>query len=90
MGFFLERNSSMAMIDFKGVYTSARCLLEGSDPYNEEQLRRVYVTEGGARPSDPLVVRRVVVKNLYLPTGLSSRSRLPPWLMDRLTCFGFC
>jgi hypothetical protein len=69
IGFFLERESNMAMIDFKGVYCSARCLLEGSDPYNEDQLQRVYLTEGGARPSDPAVVRRVVIKNLYLPSG---------------------
>lgn len=57
------------MIDFKGVYCSARSLLEHRDPYNEAQLESVYLTEGGARPSDPPVVRRVVIKNLYLPTG---------------------
>ena len=69
IGLLLERNSSMAMIDFKGVYCSARSLLEHKDPYNEAQLESVYLTEGGARPSDPPVVRRVVIKNLYLPTG---------------------
>jgi hypothetical protein len=69
IGFILERGSSMAMIDFKGAYCSARSLLEHADPYNEDQLRRIYLTEGGARLLDPPVVRRVVIKNLYLPTA---------------------
>ena len=57
------------MMDFKGVYSSTRCLLEHTDPYNPDQLRRAYLTEGGARPSDFPVVAEVVARSFYPPTS---------------------
>ena len=60
LGVAWERHSALSMVDFKSVYYGARCLLEGSDPYQEGELLRVYQAEGGDRPTDPAVHRLVV------------------------------
>ncbi|HEV2486833.1 MAG TPA: glycosyltransferase family 87 protein [Terracidiphilus sp.] len=67
-GFFLQYNSPDGMLDFKGVYYGARCLLHHSDPYKEGEPLRVCQLEGGdcSRPSD--VLRQVLSLNVYFPT----------------------
>jgi len=89
IGLILERNSSKAMIDFKGVYCSAHSLLEHADPHKEDQLPRIYLTEGGVRLLDPPVVRRVVIKDLYLPTAFVLTLPFAALQMGLLRCFGF-
>ena len=42
VGTALERASYLPMTDFKGLYYSARCLLQNSDPYDRSELFRVY------------------------------------------------
>jgi hypothetical protein len=69
LGVAWERHSALSMVDFKSVYYGARCLLEGSDPYQEGELLRVYQAEGGDRPTDPAVHRLVVTLYVNLPTG---------------------
>ena len=41
-GFVILRATGYRMLDFRGVYFSARCLLEHSDPYKESETLRVY------------------------------------------------
>ncbi len=71
-GFGVERAAHGIIVDFKVVYTGARCLLEKHDPYNESQLMGVYLAEGGKPPSSPgelFKVRQVVAMLVYLPTA---------------------
>ncbi len=59
------------MIDFKGVFYDARCLLQHSDPYNAgEPLRelRAYLAEGGVRPWPSDALQKILSQNIYLPT----------------------
>ena len=53
-GSAMERMTSGSMEDFKAVYYGSRCLLQHCDPYSESDLLRVYLAEGGERPSDAL------------------------------------
>lgn len=71
-GFALERVAKGIIVDFKVVYYGARCLIEHHDPYNENELMRVYLAEGGMRPSNPIQqnrVRQVVALQVYVPTA---------------------
>jgi hypothetical protein len=55
--------------DFKVVYYSARCLLQHGDPYNENDVLRVYNAEGRERPSEPALDREVKTRFFYPPTA---------------------
>lgn len=66
-GFFLQRGSPDGMIDFKGVFYGARCLLQHSDPYNPGEPLRVYLAERGVRPLPSDVLRQVLSQNIYPP-----------------------
>lgn len=73
LGIMLQHASPVGMSDFKAVYYGARCLIQHSDPYNQEEFLRVYRAEGGQLPSDPIVARsflRVVPVFVYPPTTL--------------------
>jgi hypothetical protein len=67
-GSFLERSSPDGMIDFKGVFYGARCLLQHSDPYKPGEPLRVYLAELGDRPLPSDVLRQVLSQNIYPPT----------------------
>jgi hypothetical protein len=69
LGLVGEWISPCSMVDFKGVYFPARCLLQYSDPYAESELLRVYQEEGGDRPSDSAGLRRIVTLYVNLPTA---------------------
>jgi len=69
LGLVGEWISPCSMVDFKGVYYPARCLLQHSDPYAESELLRVYQEEGGDRPSDSAGLRRIVTLYVNLPTA---------------------
>ena len=67
-GFSLERTAPLRMLDFKGVYYTARCLLQNRDPYSQSELLQVYQREAGELSSESPQIRRVVTLNVYLPT----------------------
>jgi hypothetical protein len=64
----LERASPNGMIDFKGTYYDARCLLQHSDPYQFGAPARVYLAEQKDHPLLSDVLRQVLSLNIYLPT----------------------
>jgi len=70
VGSAMEHMASGSMQDFKGVYYGTRCALEHCDPYSENELLRVYLAEGGERPSNLLAAeqRQVVTLCVYFPT----------------------
>jgi len=67
-GISLERASSDGMIDFKGVYYDARCLLQHRDPYLYGEPARVYLAEQRDHPVISDVLRQVLSLNIYPPT----------------------
>jgi hypothetical protein len=71
-GFVIEHSAQGVVVDFKVVYLGARCLIHGCDPYNENQLMRVYRAEGGGTPSTPGEanrLRQIVALQVYFPTA---------------------
>ena len=56
------------MMDFRTAYSSARCLLRHCDPYNPNDVLRIYHAEGGERPSDSDWDRFSLSRNTYFPT----------------------
>jgi hypothetical protein len=57
------------MMDFKGVYFDARCLLQHTDPYEPGETLRVYLKEGNTLPESPEGLRKVLSGGaVYLPT----------------------
>jgi hypothetical protein len=69
LGLVLEAAAPVSTVDFRVVYYSARCLLEHRDPYNENELDRVYRTENGESPHDSPQIRRSERHYNYLPTA---------------------
>jgi hypothetical protein len=71
-GFAVERAAHGIIVDFKVVFYGARCLLQKHDPYDENQLMSVYLSEGGKPPSSPAElnkVRQIVALQVYFPTA---------------------
>jgi hypothetical protein len=56
------------MVDFKGVYYDARCLLQHTDPYKEGEPLRVYQAEAADRSLPPDGLRQILTRSLYPPT----------------------
>jgi len=69
MGIALRHVSPIEMGDFKVVYYSARCLLQGGDPYRETDVLRVYQAEGRENLSEPVLDRQVKTRFFYPPTA---------------------
>ena len=67
-GLSMERASHDGMIDFKGTFYAARCLLQHSDPYKDGEPLRVYLAEQNDRPLPSDVLRQALSQNIYLPT----------------------
>jgi hypothetical protein len=61
--------AEVSLGDFKVVYYSARCLLQHADPYNENEVLRVYNAEGRERASEPPLDREVKTRFFYPPTA---------------------
>lgn len=70
-GVVLEVAAPVSTADFRIVYYSTRCFLEHHDPYQEQELRRVYSTEGGESPQDTPVTRKTETQLIYFPTVFS-------------------
>jgi hypothetical protein len=69
IGIALRQASPIEMGDFKVVYYSARCMLQGGDPYRESDVSRVYQAEGRENPSEPVLDRQVKTRFFYPPTA---------------------
>ncbi|MGA3010696.1 MAG: glycosyltransferase family 87 protein [Terracidiphilus sp.] len=69
LGFFLERAKPDLMMDFKGVYFQARCLLQHTDPYKPDALLRAYLADGRDHPMPTDGLRSILTWYIYLPTA---------------------
>lgn len=81
MGFLLKATSSGAVEDFIADYYSARCLVEHCDPYNENEVLRVYRVEGGERTLTDPKDRAIATRYVYPPTAFAVMAPLAllPW-----------
>ncbi|MGB9406508.1 MAG: glycosyltransferase family 87 protein [Terracidiphilus sp.] len=65
----LERAAPDLMMDFKGVYYEARCLLQHTDPYKPGEPLRTYLAGAGESPMPTAGLRQTLMMDLYLPTA---------------------
>ena len=63
-----KRSTAVGSMDFKVLYSGARCLLNHCDPYNVDQFKRFYDASNLRKASDPPIIRYVVTEYVYLPT----------------------
>lgn len=68
IGIAWRRIALVQMGDFKVMYYSARCLLQHGDPYNRNEVERLYDSEGRERTTEPLLNREVKTRFFYPPT----------------------
>src|ERR1035437_6750620 len=67
--FLQERAKPDLMLDFKGVFFDARCLLQHTDPYKPGEPLRAYLADGIDRPTPTADLRRTLTWYIYLPTA---------------------
>lgn len=67
-GVSLERGVRGGVMGFPGIYFGTKCLLQGGDPYDVDQLVRVYQAEGFPLPSESAERRQSVTLYVNLPT----------------------
>lgn len=56
------------MLDFRLAYNSSRCLLEGCDPYSQNDVRRLFRAGGASYPPDDDRQIMVATRNVYPPS----------------------
>jgi hypothetical protein len=97
-GIALERGSHSGVMGFPGVYLGTRCLLQRGDPYNVEQLQRVYESAGLTTPSQSTALQQSATLYVNLPTTflfVAPFALLPfaaaqtAWLILTVSCFVF-
>jgi hypothetical protein len=95
-GTWIQRSTSLGLLDFKVLYYGADCFTHHCDPYNVEQFQRFYDATGAGRPTDDPAVRFVVTEYVYFPTAflVTAPFTLFPWaiahlLWTTLTCAGY-
>jgi len=71
LGVALENASPVAMVDFRGLYYPARCLLQHGDPYAGSEVLRIYQAEGADHHLDTARVRQVATQYVNFPTAFS-------------------
>ncbi len=69
LGFALENAQPNSLADFKALYYPARCLVEHGDPYNQNDVMRVYRAEDGNALLDTVQNRQIATQNPYPPTA---------------------
>lgn len=81
LGAVLENTSSAPLVDFRAMYYPARCLLQHCDPYNENEVMRIYLAEGVYGPQDTAKERLMATRYGYLPGtfALTLPFALLPW-----------
>ena len=82
LGAALERVAPAPMVDFRVLYVPARCLMRHCDPYDQDQVLRVYQADGAYSSSDSAKDRQIVTQYLYPPTAFSITVpfALLPWV----------
>lgn len=65
---FHDERLALYCRDFKTVYAGARCLLQGCDPYDSQQLLMVYTAAGGPANDD---IPFHAHESIYTPSGLA-------------------
>jgi len=68
LGFLLLISRKDQGLDFRIAYSTARCLIEHRDPYNQGELLRVYEENGGTLPQGGIETLRSEALYIYLPT----------------------
>jgi hypothetical protein len=68
LGFLMLISRKDQGLDFRIAYSSARCLVEHRDPYNQSELLRVYDENGGTLPLGGIEALRSEGLYIYLPT----------------------
>jgi hypothetical protein len=66
-GIALERGARLGVMGFPGIYFGTRCLVQGGDPYDLNQLRSIYST-AGFTDSSSAALRQSVSLYVNLPT----------------------
>ena len=61
-------SSPGSMMDFRTAYSTARCVLEHCDPYNPNDVLRIYRAEGAPRSTDSDWDLYSLPRNPYFPT----------------------
>ncbi|MFY9856015.1 MAG: glycosyltransferase family 87 protein [Terracidiphilus sp.] len=67
-GFSMFRGSPGLMVDFKGVYFHAQCLLQHADPYKPGNTLRIYLAKGEKLPQSNEGPLQNLTLDVYLPT----------------------
>jgi hypothetical protein len=67
-GISLEHGVRGGVMGFPGIYFGTKCLLQGGDPYDVNQLERVYQAQGIPIPSESIERRQSVTLYVNLPT----------------------
>jgi hypothetical protein len=62
--------TSNSMLDLKGVYYPAKCLLKGCDPYNQRSVEELYLKSVGDAGTGSNTHLEVVTRAVNLPTTL--------------------
>ena len=68
LGFLLLTSRKDQGLDFRIAYSTARCLADHRDPYNQGELLRAYEENGGTLPQDGIETLRSEALYIYLPT----------------------
>jgi hypothetical protein len=66
-GIALERGARLGVMGFPGIYFGTRCLVQGGDPYDLNQLRNTY-SAAGFTDSSSAALRQSVSLYVNLPT----------------------
>src|ERR1035437_3508105 len=69
LGTAFENAASASLVDFRGLYYPARCLLQHCDPYLQSEVLSIYRAEGGDNPSDTANERQIATRYVYQPTA---------------------
>ena len=70
MGFALHFTPNGTLIDFRSNYFAARCLVKHCDPYNQAQVRHLYLSESDLNAEESFTVQVLITRSNYPPTAL--------------------
>lgn len=83
LGFAVETTAKVHLIDYLPIYFAPRALIQHADPYNEQEVMRVYSEEKNEKNSSEAVVKLVATRYLYPPTQFlfTALFALFPWIV---------
>jgi len=73
LGGVLENVAPAPMSDFNAIYYGARCVIHGTNPYQDGAILNEFHANGGRFPADPTIsrsVQRAILVCINLPTSL--------------------